>query len=181
MTSTEARPEMESARDLLGKIMAPWTFNVKFPCDTQFIFCSLTFTVGEDGDLKILPLGPAPKRITPTHGQDPSSSATSFASGGTCSDLDPFAGLYICTAKIIQGIPVVTSILRPLSGDSSSSSSAASPEPNSSDDYLKIGVGTYGDSVMESHLICMVPPNEDPSHNSSSRYPAIERSEVSDA
>jgi hypothetical protein len=62
--------------------MAHWTFDVKFPCSTQFIFRSLTFTVGEDGDLKMLPLGPAPEHITLEHGQDPMSPATSSASGG---------------------------------------------------------------------------------------------------
>jgi hypothetical protein len=92
--------------------------------------------------------------------------------------VDSFAGLYIRTAKIVQGILVVTSILRPLLGASSSSSSAASPKPDSSDDYPKIGVGTCGDSVVESHLICS---NKDPSRNSSSRYTDIGRSEVSHA
>jgi hypothetical protein len=33
-TSTEARQVGGSAQDLTGKIMAPWTFDVKFPCGT---------------------------------------------------------------------------------------------------------------------------------------------------
>jgi hypothetical protein len=37
--------------------MTPWTFDMKFPLDTQFTFGSLTFVVGEDGDLKMLPQG----------------------------------------------------------------------------------------------------------------------------
>jgi hypothetical protein len=37
-TSTEARQEGESAQDPFRKIMAPWTFDVKFPLDTQFTF-----------------------------------------------------------------------------------------------------------------------------------------------
>jgi hypothetical protein len=94
--------------------------------------------------------------------------------------LDPFAGIYICTTKIIQGIPVVTSTLRPLAGASSSSSSVASPDQDSSDDYLEIGVSVYADSTGESHLIFMVAPNRDPSHNSSSSYSTIGRSEASD-
>jgi hypothetical protein len=34
--------------------MAPWTFNVKFSYDTQFIFGSLMFNAREDGDLELL-------------------------------------------------------------------------------------------------------------------------------
>jgi hypothetical protein len=37
--------------------MTPWTFDMKFPLGTQFSFGSLTFAVGEDGDLKMLPQG----------------------------------------------------------------------------------------------------------------------------
>jgi hypothetical protein len=39
--------------------MAPWTFDVKFPLDTQFTFDSLMFVIGEDGELRMLPPGPA--------------------------------------------------------------------------------------------------------------------------
>jgi hypothetical protein len=115
------------------------------------------------------------------HRQDPWSPATSSSSGGACSGLNTFAGLYIRTTNIVRGIPVVTSIIWPWSGASSSSSSAASPEPDSSDDFPKIRVDAYEDSIAESRLICMVAPNEDPSRNSSSRYPTIRRSEATDA
>jgi hypothetical protein len=54
-TSTEARQEGGSAQDLSGEIMAPCTFDVKFPCDNQFTFGSLIFTAGEDENLKMLP------------------------------------------------------------------------------------------------------------------------------
>jgi hypothetical protein len=55
--STEARQEGRNAQDPSGKTMAPWTFDVKFPCGTQLTFMSLTFAAGEDGDLKMLPQG----------------------------------------------------------------------------------------------------------------------------
>jgi hypothetical protein len=48
--------------------MALWMFDVKFPYDTQFIFGSLTFAAGEDGNLKMLPLGPAPECLAPVYG-----------------------------------------------------------------------------------------------------------------
>jgi hypothetical protein len=83
--------------------------------------------------------------------------------------------------KIVQGIPVVTSTLRPLAGASSLSSSTTSPNQGSSDDYPEIGISACGDSAEEGHLIFMAAPNGDPSHNSSSRYPNIGRSKVSDA
>jgi hypothetical protein len=55
--------------------MAPWSFDMKFPRGTQFTYGSLMFTAGEDGDLKMLPLGPALEHPTP---------APSSALGGAC-------------------------------------------------------------------------------------------------
>jgi hypothetical protein len=150
--------------------MAPWSFDVKFPLGTQFTFGSLTFVAGEDGDLKMLPLG-----IVPEH------PAPSSTSGGTCSGLDPFTGLYVCTAKLVRGIPIVTSTLRPFVGVSSSSSSASSPDRDSSSDYPEIGASACGNSVEDDRLILMVAPDGDRARNSSSGYPTIGRSEVIDA
>jgi hypothetical protein len=106
---------------------------------------------------------------------------TSSTSGGACLGLDPFTVLYICTTKIVRGILVMTSILQPLAGASSSSSLAVSPDQDSFDDYPEIGISDCGDSVGEGHLIFMVVPNGDPSHNTSNRYTTIGRSEASDA
>jgi hypothetical protein len=91
---------------------------MKFPRGTQFTFGSLTFIAGEDGDLKMLPLGPASEHPTP---------APSYASGGACLGSDPFPGLYIRTAKLVRGISIMTSTLWPFIEASSSSSSASSP------------------------------------------------------
>jgi hypothetical protein len=120
----------------------------------------------------MLPPEPAPERLALT---------SSSASDGSCSGSDPCAGSYICTTKIVRGIPVMTSILRPLVGASSSSASASSSDPDSSDDYPKIEAGACGETVEDGCLICMVPPNGDRSHNSSNRYPTIGRIEASDA
>jgi hypothetical protein len=117
-------------------------------------------------------LGPALEHPTP---------APSSTSGGASSGLDPFSGLYIHTAKLIRGISIVTSTLRPFIGASSSSLSASSPGRDSSDDYPKIGASACGNSAEDSHLILMVAPNGDRSCNSSSGYPTIGRSEASDA
>jgi hypothetical protein len=70
--------------------MTPWTFDVKFPLDTKFTFGSLTFAVGEDVDLRMLPPGEATEHTAP-----------SSASSGTQSDSDLFDGLYIRTAKLV--------------------------------------------------------------------------------
>jgi hypothetical protein len=150
--------------------MAPWTFDMKFPLGTQFTFGSLTFTVGEDGDLKMLPPGPVPEHPTP---------APSSTSGSTWSSLDPFAGLYIRTAKLIQGIPIMTSNLQKFTRAPSSSSLASSPNRDSSDEYLEIGASACGKSTEDSRLILMVAPNGDQSLNSSSGYPSIGRSDTS--
>jgi hypothetical protein len=98
--------------------MAPWTFDIKFPLGTQFTFGSLTLNAREDGDLKMLPPGPASEHPAP---------APSSTLGGAYSCLDPFVGLYIRTAKLIRCIPIMTSILRPFARASCSSSSASSP------------------------------------------------------
>jgi hypothetical protein len=89
--------------------MAPWTFDIKFPRGTEFTFGSLTFVAGEDGDLRMLPPGEATEHITP-----------SSASSETQAESDLFDGPYIRTFKLIRGIPVVTTILRPYVGASSS-------------------------------------------------------------
>jgi hypothetical protein len=145
---------------------------MKFPLGTQFNFGSLTFVVGEDGDIKMLPLGPAPEHPTP---------APSSSSGSTCSGSDPFVGLYIRTIKLIRGIPIVTSTLRTFTRALSSSSSTSSPSRDSSDDYPEIGASAYGKSTKDSCLILMVALNGDRSRNSSSGYPTIGRSKMSDA
>jgi hypothetical protein len=64
---TETRQEWENTQDPFRKIMAPWTLNIKFPYITKFTFRSLTFVTGEDGNLKLLTLGPAPERLTPVY------------------------------------------------------------------------------------------------------------------
>jgi hypothetical protein len=150
--------------------MAPWTFDIKFPRGTEFTFGSLTFTAGEDGDLRMLPPGEAAEHIAP-----------SSASSETQADSDLFDGSYIRTVKLIRGIPVVTTILRPCTGAASSSPSALSSDQGSSENYPEIGVNTCESSASTSRLICMVAPNEDQPRHSSSGYPTIGRSEASDA
>jgi hypothetical protein len=120
--------------------MAP--FDVKFPRGTDFTFWSLTFTVGEDGDKKMLPLEAALELLVLVHGSDPCSPAESSTSDDTCSGSDPCAGLFLRTIKIVQGIYVVMSILQPPAGASSSSSSATSPRHESFDDYPEIAGST---------------------------------------
>jgi hypothetical protein len=132
--------------------MAHRTFDVKFPCGTQITFRSLTSATGEDGDLKMLPPGPAPEHLA---------LASSATSGGSCSGSDPCVESYIRTIKIIRGIPVVTSILRPLAGASSSSTSASTPDPDSYDDYPEIRASACGEPAEGGRHICMVALNGD--------------------
>jgi hypothetical protein len=150
--------------------MAPWTFDIKFPRGTEFTFGSLMLAAGEDRDLRMLPPGEAAKHIAP-----------SSASTETQAESDLFDGPYIRTVKLVRGIPVVTTILRPCAGASSSSSSTLSSDQGSSEDYPEIRVSTCGSSVDISHLVYMVAPNEDQPRHSSSGYPTIRRSEASDA
>jgi hypothetical protein len=171
-TLTDVRQKGGSAQGPFRKTMVVRTFDIKFPCVTQLTFGSLTFTVREDGDLKMLPPGLAPEHLA---------LASPAVSGRSCSGSDLCAGSYIRTSKNVQGIPVVTSILWPLAGASSSSTSASTTDPDSSDDYPEIRASACGEPVEGGHLICMVAPNGGRSNNTSSRYPTIRRSEVSDA
>jgi hypothetical protein len=161
--------------------MTPWTFDVKFPYNTQFTFESLMFVVGEDENLKLLTQGPAPKCLTLVYGQASYLSTISSTSGDAYSGLNPYAGPYHRAAKTIQGIPIGASILQPSTRASTSSSFAASPDQDSIDDYPEIGGSTCWNSADEGRLIIIVAPVGAPSDNSSSRYPTIGRSEAFDA
>jgi hypothetical protein len=52
----------------------------------------------------MLPLGPAPKRLTPGYGQAPCLPAILSTTGGACSGLDPYTRLHIHTIKLVWGI-----------------------------------------------------------------------------
>jgi hypothetical protein len=169
--STEARQIAGSAQDPSMKTMTSRTFHVKFSYDTQLTFGSLNFATGEDGDLKMMPSGPAPEHLALT---------SSSASGRSCVGSGHCVGNYIYTAKIIRGISVVTSILRPLAGTSSSSTAASNLDSDLSDDYPEIGVSACGEPTKDGLFIYMVAPNGDRSSNTSNRYPTIRRSEASD-
>jgi hypothetical protein len=120
----------------------------------------------------MLPPEPAPEHPTP---------APSSTSDNICSGSDPFSELYIHTAKLVWGIPIMTSTLRTFIRALSSSSSASSPSRDSSDEYPEIGASACGKSIEDSRLILMVAPNRDQSHNSSSGYLTIGISETSNA
>jgi hypothetical protein len=90
----------------------------------------------------MLPPGEAAEHIAP-----------SSASSETQAESDLFDGPYIHTVKLVRGIPVVTTILRPCAGASSSSSSALSSDQGSSEDYPEIGVKSYGSPADVSRLI----------------------------
>jgi hypothetical protein len=73
--------------------MTPWMFDIKFPRDTQFTFGSLMFTAVEDGDMKMLPPGLALEHLA---------LAPSFASGDSCSGLDPCAGSTSASSSLFE-------------------------------------------------------------------------------
>jgi hypothetical protein len=116
---------------------APWTFDVKFSYSTQFIFGSLMSVAGKDGNFKMLPLGSAPRPDTWTRFMFFSHliyiRRCLLRSESLCSAIHPH--------QACSGIPVVTSILQPSAGASSSSLSAASPDQDSADDYPEIRGG----------------------------------------
>jgi hypothetical protein len=122
---------------------------------------SLTFAAGEDENIKMLPLGPAPEHLTPVYEQAPCFPDISSKIGGACSGLNPYVGPYIYTTKFVRGISVMTSILQPPVGASSSSSSVASLDQDPADDYLEIRGSTCDDFTEDGRLIVMVAQSED--------------------
>jgi hypothetical protein len=138
--------------------MSPWTFDIKFHRGTQFTFRSLTFAAGEDEDLKMLSPWPALEHLA---------MAPSSTSGGSCSGLNPCTYLYIRTAKLVWGIPIVTSIIQPLAGASSSSSSASTSIKIHLMTTMRSGPATVGSSQKavasslwrpRTGIVCTKPP-----------------------
>jgi hypothetical protein len=125
---TKARQVGASAQDPTGWLMAPWTFNVKFPYGTQFTFGSLMFSTREDGNLELLTRGTAPRHLVPVYGKAPYYSADLSTSGNACSGLNPYAGLYYFSTTTLQGLPIGIPIFQPSAGTSSSSSLGTSPD-----------------------------------------------------
>jgi hypothetical protein len=154
--------EGQSAQDPFEKIMAPWTFSIKFLYDTQFIFGSFMLVVGVDGNLKLLTQGPAPKQFALVYGQAPYLPGSSSTSGGACIGLNPFARSYHPIAKAAQELQIRTSIFQPLTETSSSSTSRASLDRNSVDDYPKIRGSTCWNPTEEGHLLSCWPRLEHP-------------------
>jgi hypothetical protein len=138
--------------------MAPWTFNIKFPYDTQFIFESLMFIAGDDGSLKLLTRDPTPRHPTPVYGQPPYLRANSSTSNGACSGLNPYAGPYYLSAKTSHGFLIGKTILQPLAGTSKSSSSGEALDQDSAEDYPEIGNSACYNLAIEAHRINMVSP-----------------------
>jgi hypothetical protein len=147
-------------------------FDVKFSCDTQLTLGSLIFAIRGNGELKILSLEPTLGHLA---------SMSSSASGRSCAGPGRCAGSYICTAKIIQGILVVTSTLRSLVGASGSFTLASTPDSDLANDYPEIGASACGEPTKDGHFIYIVASNGDRSSNTSRKYPTIGRSETSAA
>jgi hypothetical protein len=132
------RQEGEALKIHLRELMAPWTFEAKFSYDTQFLFGSLMFTVGEDGTHVLLTRGPTPGHLQPIYGMSSYYLAdpwTSSASNDVCSGLNPYVESYYLTAMMPQGYPIGTPIIHPQAGTLGFVSSAASADQDSIEDY----------------------------------------------
>jgi hypothetical protein len=91
--------------------MAPWTFIIKFPYGTPFIFESLMFATGEDENLELLTQGPVPRHLAPVYGVSPYYPTDPSTSGRTCSGLNPQRWSYYLSATTSQGCPIGKTIL----------------------------------------------------------------------
>jgi hypothetical protein len=80
-------------------LMAPWVYDEKFAMDMQFLFRTLMFTVGEDGNLELQVRCPPPRQWASIYDGAPyylagPSSTTTSASDRLRSGLNPCAGMY---------------------------------------------------------------------------------------
>jgi hypothetical protein len=64
------------------------------------------FAVEEDRNLELLTQGPAPNHLALVYVQALYLLASLSTLGGTCSDLNPYAGPYHHAAKTTQGLPI---------------------------------------------------------------------------
>jgi hypothetical protein len=162
-----------SPQDPPGWLMAPWTFSIKFLYDTQFIFGSLMFTARDDGNLELLTQGPVPRHHAPVYGQAPYLLADPSTSNEGRSGLNPHVGPYYLSAMMSQEYPIRKTILQLSAGASSSSSSRATLDWDSTEDYPKIGDSACWNPAIKAQCISMVGPARSNSQNSSSKYPTI--------
>jgi hypothetical protein len=139
------------------------------------------FTTGEDKNLKLLTQGPAPKHPAPVYRKAPYYPADPSTSDGAYSNLNPYAGPYYLSTMTSLERPIRKTIIQPSTGASSSSSSGATPDQDSLEDYPKIGGSACWNPAIEAHHINMVGPVRGNSQISFSKYPTIGGSETSDA
>jgi hypothetical protein len=164
--------------------MAPWTIKVKFSYTTHFLFGSPMYATGEDRTIELLTWGPAPSHHKLIYGEVPYYSAdpsTSSAPNDICSSLNPYVGSYYLSPMMSQGYPIGATILQPLAGTPSSTSSGASTDEDSIKDYPVIRGSICWNHAIEAHRINMVGPNRAPSQSSSSRYTTMRGSKAFNA
>jgi hypothetical protein len=83
----------------------------------------------------------------------PTSSSTSDV---TCLGLNPYVGSYYLTVMTSQGIPIGVNISQPTVGATSSSSSGATPDLDSTEDYPETGGNSCWDPAVEGRLIIIL-------------------------
>jgi hypothetical protein len=121
--------------------------------------------VGEDGNLKLLTRGPAPRHPALVYGKASYYPIDPTTSGGVCSGLNPYVGSYYLSAMTSQGIPIGAPIFQSSVG-TVSSSLGASPDQDSSEDYSEIRGSNCWNPTVVGHRISMVAPVGAPSQNS---------------
>jgi hypothetical protein len=138
-------------------------------------------TTREDVNLELLTRGSVPRHLAPIYGKAPYYPVDPSTSGRACSILNPYVGSYYLSSMTSQGFLIETPIFQPLVGTSRSSSSKASPNRDSIEDYPEIRGTIYWNPTVENRRINMVAPVGTPSHNSYGRYPTIRGSKASEA
>jgi hypothetical protein len=166
--------------------MAPCIYDKKFSVGTQFLFGTLMFTAGKDGNLELQVQGSPPRQWALIWGGAPCcpagpSSMTTSASDDIRTGLNPYAGPYTLAAMTSWGHPIRAPMFRSSGGTRSPTSSGASTDRDSAEDYPEIGGSVCWNPAIEARRISMVGPGRAYSRNNSSKYPTIRGSVSFDA
>jgi hypothetical protein len=121
-------------------------------------FGSLMFSIGEDRNLELLTRGPASKHHALVYGQPSYLPIDPSTSSRACSGLNSYAGPYYLSAVTPLGRPIGKTILQPPAGESSSSSSGATPNQESLIDYLEFGGSVCWNPAIKDYRINMLEP-----------------------
>jgi hypothetical protein len=148
-TSTEARQEGVSIQDPSGRVLGSLDIQLQVLVRHSVHLRIPDVRTREDGNLELLTPGPTPRHPMSVYEKAPYYPSDPSTSHRVYSGLNPYAGLYYLSAMTSRGRPIRKTILQSSAGASSSSSSEATPDQDSIEDYLEIRSSACWNPVIE--------------------------------